>query len=378
MAWLLLLICGGSRDRALRNMKLHDFNQFDLDIARARIMLSILAMLSLYADPSTAGGLFHLTPLVLEILLGHFAYSSAVYWASRKAVPPRSLAGLTIALDILFASAIAFVTEGQTGPCYVFFVFAIIAVGMRSALGVTMRVTLSGVALYLIVVAMSDGLSGVYVMRAVYLAIAGYLVGFFGQQRADYEERLRELEAQAARHSIARSLHDSYVQSLAGVDLRLQTCRELIRRGKADDAATELLALQTGVEREYDEVRRYIRSLAGIELPRPRASIGPVDPIVKLRLAIDVRSPLAERILKIALEGLANARKHSRARTVEISAAQDANEAVITIADDGVGFPELDNPPWTIASHVAESGGRLNVGGEGSTRLEVAIPSGVS
>ena len=359
-------------------MKLHDFNQFDLDIARARIMLSVLAMLSLYADPSTAGGLFHLTPLVLVILLCHFAYSTAVYWASRTATPPRALAGLTITLDVLFASAIAFLTEGQTGPSYVFFVFAIIAVGMRSALGVTMRVTFSGVALYLIVVAISDGLSGIYVMRAVYLAIAGYLVGFFGQQRANYEERLRELEAQAARHSIARSLHDSYVQSLAGVDLRLQTCRELIRRGKADDAATELLALQTGVEREYDEVRRYIRSLAGIEATPSRASIGRVDPIVKLRLAIDVRSPLAERILKIALEGLANARKHSRARTVEISATQDANEAVITISDDGVGFLEPDNPPWTIASHVAESGGRLNIGGEGSTRLEVAIPSAVS
>jgi signal transduction histidine kinase len=168
------------------------------------------------------------------------------------------------------------------------------------------------------------------------------------------------------------------VQSLAGVDLRLQTCRELIRRGRAEDAATELLALQTGVEREYDEVRRYIRSLAGIAATPSQSSIDPVDPIVTLKLAIEVRSPLAERILKIALEGLYNARKHSRARAVEISAMQDANEAVITISDDGVGFLEPDNPPWTIASHVAESGGRLNISGDGSTRLEVAIPSEVS
>ena len=32
----------------------------------------------------------------------------------------------------------------------------------------------------------------------------------------------------------------------------------------------------------------------------------------------------------------------------------------ITIADDGVGFPPAADPPWTIASHVAETGGRLS------------------
>lgn len=133
-------------------MRAQDFDQFDLDIARARIMLSILAMLSLYADPSIAGGLFHLTPLVLGILLSHFAYSSTVYAIIRKGTPTRLTSPLTIALDIFFASAIAFLTEGQTGPSYVFFVFAIIAVGMRAALGMTLRVTLCGVALYLIVV----------------------------------------------------------------------------------------------------------------------------------------------------------------------------------------------------------------------------------
>ena len=359
-------------------MKLHNFNQFDLDIARARIMLSVLAMLSLYADPSTAGGLFHLTPLVFGLLLCHFAYGSLVLLTSRRLAPPLWLSLVTIVLDIFFAGAIAFLTEGQTGPSYLFFVFAIIAVGMRSALAVTMRVTLSGVALYLLVVTLSDGLSGVYVMRAVYLAIAGYLVGFFGQQRAHYEERMRELEAQAARHSIARSLHDSYVQSLAGVDLRLQTCRELIRRGQAEDAGKELLALQTGVEREYDQVRRYIRSLAGVEATPSPTPLAAADPIVRLNVAVDVRSPLAERILKIALEGLANARKHSRARAVEIIATQEGGEVAITISDDGVGFPEPDNPPWTIASHVAEAGGRLNIGGTASTRLEVALPSAAS
>ena len=42
-------------------MKVLPFSDLDLDIARTRIVLSLLAMLSLYIDPTTAGGLFHLT-----------------------------------------------------------------------------------------------------------------------------------------------------------------------------------------------------------------------------------------------------------------------------------------------------------------------------
>ena len=118
--------------------------------------------------------------------------------------------------------------------------------------------------LYLAVISAADQLSGAYVMRAVYLAIAGYLIGFFAQQRANYEDRVRELRG-ASRAALRGLLHDSYVQSLAGVNLRLESCRELLRRGRPDDAARELTELQVGVKRQFDEVREYVRSLAGVD-----------------------------------------------------------------------------------------------------------------
>ena len=46
------------------------------------------------------------------------------------------------------------------------------------------------------------------------------------------ESRIRELESASQRERIARSLHDGYMQALAGVNLRLETCRELLRRGR--------------------------------------------------------------------------------------------------------------------------------------------------
>jgi len=57
-------------------------------------------------------------------------------------------------------------------------VFAIIAVGVRATLRAIVHITLLGVALYLVVISAHNRMSGAYVMRAVYLAIAGYLVGF--------------------------------------------------------------------------------------------------------------------------------------------------------------------------------------------------------
>ncbi len=355
-------------------MKVHAFSDFELDIARTRIVLSLLAMLSLCVDPS-AGGLFHLTPWLVATLLCHLAYSTGTYFLLEYQVAQRWIPAATTLLDLLFATVVAYLTEGQTSPSYIFFVFAIIAVGARATLRAIIRVTLCGVALYLLVISAADRLTIAYAMRAVYLAIAGYLVGFFAQQRANYEDRMRELEAQGERHLIARLLHDSYVQSLAGVNLRLESCRELLRRGRPDDASRELKELQVGVKRQFDEVREYVRSLAGVDSNSTNgiADIS-ADPKIQINGVFNGSSLLGERILQIMLEGLRNARKHARATLVRIDASEITERVLITIADDGVGFPPAADPPWTIASHVAETGGRLSFSESGPACLRIEIP----
>jgi hypothetical protein len=47
---------------------------------------------------------------------------------------------------------------------------------------------------------------------------------------------------------------------------------------------------------------------------------------------------------------------------------------LITIADDGVGLPPAADPPWTIASHVAETGGRLSFSETDPACLQIEIP----
>jgi signal transduction histidine kinase len=353
-----------------------DFQRLDVNIARGRIVLSLLAMLSLYIDPTTAGGLFHLSAGARTILLCHLAYSISIFVALRRRPQGARLLMVSTALDLFFATAVAFLTEGQTSPSYVFFVFAIIAVGIRPGMLTTVAVTGCSVALYLFVIVLSERISNIYMMRAAYLAIAGYLIGFVGRQRATFETRVRELETRAARHSIARSLHDGYVQALAGVNIRLHSCCELIRRGQPDEALAELTDLQSGVAREYDEVRAYIRELAGVEESPSAEFVGPLaEPRFELQMAFAGHTTTGEHLLQILLEGLRNARRHGRPQCVTINVRGLEGKLLITIDDDGVGFEDPVNPPWAIASRVAELGGHLTVNHNGSTRLQIEMPN---
>src|SRR5271163_853655 len=137
-----------------KEVAMPDFGDVDINVARARVLLSLIAMLSLYVDPTTAGGLFHLNTYALVTLLCHLAYSVGVYLIPGTGAPRASLARTTTAIDLIFATAIAFLTEGQTSPSYVFFVFAIVAAGLGSDLRRTVAATVLSVVLYLTVIAL--------------------------------------------------------------------------------------------------------------------------------------------------------------------------------------------------------------------------------
>lgn len=347
-------------------MKHFQFDSLDLSVARARMFLSLAGMLSLYIDPTTAGGLFHLAGLVLPILLAHLAYSIFLYIARKRRWAAAALGNAAIACDLLFAAAIAFLTEGETSPSYVFFVFAIVAAGVRPGSRATIVASTLSVALYLAVTMLADGLSERYAMRAIYLAMAGYLIAAIGRQRAAFESR-------AERVAIARSLHDGYIQALAGVNLRLQACRERLARGDSARVLAEMEELQDGVAREYDQARAYIRSLAGLSTSVRRPE--PADLTVELQATFSGSGMLAEHVLQIMLEGLRNARRHGDATRLEMMLSTSSKQLQLTIDDDGRGFEDPDTPPWAIASRVAEMGGTIAIlNAEGPARLAVEMP----
>jgi len=338
-------------------------------IARCRIVLSVTALIAVYVDPTRptltrwlTGGPFTLDPFALAVMLLHLAYSLAMYLVVRRELLAASeIATVSTLVDVLFGAVIALVTEGANSPFYVFFAFAVLAAGFRSGLRRASTVTGASVVLYLslILVSHPEGLK-FYIMRPAYLAITGYLVGYLGEQRMVLESRIRELEAASQRERIARSLHDGYMQALAGVNLRLETCRELLRRGHEGEAFAELTELQAGVNREHDELRAYIRSLVDPERP-------PAPPTLddgtrfSIRAQFDGSFLLVEHVLQIMLEGARNVGRHARAGSATITADAKSEKVQITIEDDGVGFPAGAAPPWSIASRAAELRGDVRL-----------------
>jgi signal transduction histidine kinase len=119
-------------------------------------------------------------------------------------------------------------------------------------------------------------------------------------------------------------------------------------RQQPANALVELNELQKGVAREYDEVRKYIRSLAGVDAevePRGPANAS-CDPRCQIAVSFGGAGMIAEQLLQIMLEGLRNARQRAKANSVTINLSQAGDKIVITIDDDGVGFSDSAGAPW--------------------------------
>jgi signal transduction histidine kinase len=352
-------------------MRPPDLEAMENTIARCRFVLSVAALAVVWIDPDApllgqwvpvVHGPFLIDPRVFAVMAVHVVYSVAIYVALRRncTLPPGLLAA-TVWTDVLFGVAIAVTTEGVTGPSYPFFAFAVVTSGMRGGLRQAMTVTAVNLALYSCLIALSvHGSADVYIMRPVYLGITGYLVGYLWQQRLELQEQMRQLEVAEQRHRIARELHDGYAQALAGINLRLEGSRRLLRAGSDREALAELTDLQTSVQREYDDLRRFARSLAGVE---PSPALQGDDRCTRLTMSAEVEGSvdLVEHVLGIAREGLSNVRRHASARAARIAIRTDPSAVRIDIEDDGIGFAAAAVTPWSIASRVREIGGRIEI-----------------
>ena len=344
--------------------------QTEHNIARCRVVLSIAAILVVYIDPEEpllahsipfTNGPFTMDSRLFVVMAAYIIYSAMVYLSllGKRVLSPR-LAARTIWVDVLFAVTLATMTEGVTSPAYPFFAFAVVASGLRGGLRQAMLVTTVTLGLYLgLIVISARGGADVYIMRPVYLGITGYLVGYLGQQRLELQEQMRQLEVAEQRHRIARELHDGYAQAMAGINLRLEGSRRLLRVNAVTEALTDLTELQDSVQREYDDLRRYARSLAGVEVT-PTADDAPQTTRLRLRAEVSGSLELVDQVLSIAREGIHNIRRHARAQTARIEIHTEPSRVRINIDDDGVGF-RSNVIPWSIASRVKEIGGQIEL-----------------
>ena len=81
-----------------------------------------------------------------------------------------------------------------------------------------------------------------------------------GFEAVRLQEKAEEVAVLEERARIARDLHDGFIQSLAGIDLRVEACRKLVERDPAR-VPRQLEELHQMVDRGYREVRHYLTVL---------------------------------------------------------------------------------------------------------------------
>lgn len=172
-------------------------------------------------------------------------------------------------------------------------------------------------------------------------------------ENARLHARVAELALLEDRERIARDLHDNVIQRLFATGLGLQAAARLAQR---PEVATRI---QEAVD-ELDTTVRQIRSTifdlhatvsSGRSLRREvldvcAAAAGPLgfEPVVRFDGPIDtvVNAAVADHVVAVVREALANAARHARASRVEVevAASPDGSHVWLSVDDDGIGIAE--------------------------------------
>ncbi len=213
------------------------------------------------------------------------------------------------------------------------------------------------------------------------------------RQLRSYARQVEELSVTQERQRMARELHDTLAQGLAGLIMQLEAVDDLLSRGEAErargivhrsmdrtrktlaEARSTVQALRLPMERGdlVEEIRRELERLGQEVTLEPVLEIGPGE--------IAVSDEIAMQLFRIAQEGFRNIQRHARAHHVTVRLWSEGPTVYLSIRDDGVGFDAAAIPPGHfgltgIGERVGLVGGSCRVEsrpGEG-TQLHVSLP----
>jgi signal transduction histidine kinase len=210
--------------------------------------------------------------------------------------------------------------------------------------------------------------------------------------------RLRAQDSAAERARVARELHDGAIQSLIGIDMRLEALRR--RKDLSAPADEEVHAVQRLLRGEVMALRELMQALRPIELDANEKLADVLAGIVErfrrdsgisARFVLSgeppsLRPAAALEVVRLVQEALVNVRKHSRAHNVLVRLLQDGAQCRVVIEDDGRGFDfdgylsagELDalrTGPAIIKERARALGAELAVYSEAGVgaRIEVTL-----
>jgi len=232
---------------------------------------------------------------------------------------------------------------------------------------------------------------------AVLLAVTVWMVVLgrrLREQMALFRQKLRSSAVLEERNRIARELHDTLEQDLAGITMQLDLAVDCFQQ--APGVAQHALETARNMSRHsMVEARRSVWDLRcqllqdGDLVSALTQIVEPLVPREQTKVDFKIQGspvrlpgPVEMNLLRIGQEAVANAVKHGRARQVSIELQYATASVCLTVIDDGQGFAVKQSSPAghfglvDMRERAQSMGSHLRVESEPGrgTRIAVEIP----
>jgi len=205
------------------------------------------------------------------------------------------------------------------------------------------------------------------------------------RELADYADRVEDLTLAAERQRMARELHDTLAQGVAGLILQLEAVDSHLAAGRAERAQGIVQQAMGRARATLAEARQAIGDLREAQASQPDLSSALRDEAERftsatgipctldLVLPESVSADVCEHIARILSEGLTNIARHAQAQHVWVSGKEAEGRLIVEVRDDGVGFDPAS--ALTHAGHYGLIGMRERARLAGGT-LDIASAPG--
>ena len=215
------------------------------------------------------------------------------------------------------------------------------------------------------------------------------------QQLKEYAARVEDLTIVAERQRMARELHDTLSQGLAGLILQLEAAdahltnnRHARAQSIVGNAMQQARSTLADARRAIDDLRQPslddLDSALHLEISRFTNATGipcnyHSDQIQLTSSPCGISDPIKEIVIRAVAEALTNVAHHAQARNVAVDVRMKDKSLLVTIQDDGRGFDASAIPSGHygllgIRERVRLVNGSFEIQSNNGTTLKIEIP----